>query len=289
MESFDFGSLSDDKLRLLESRIQQLARLLKGNARPTSLLLPICEGYIKRHPSKCSILYKLPESADPMKRPRTLLSMLPPNKNAPKRPPQIMILPTLEDRYQLASVLAEGILKLHSISWLHKRINSNSIVFFDHGDGFTINQPLMIGFGVSRTSNQAAETVDLRHMGTEFDVYQHPDLRADAHRRYETRYDIYSLGLVLLEIGLWQSIYYLKEKDQDAQQFRRKVKNVCETHLSHLMGKAYQRAVLCCIDNDEIWKNAQGVDGDDSVTVQEIFCWRVVKELRGSVPNPKIL
>ena len=289
VETIDFGpSLSTDMLCVLEFRIQQLTQLLKGSARPTSLLLPTCEGCIKSSSTKYSILYRIPESADPMTRPRTLLSMLPPNKNAPKRPLQMTILPTLEERYQLANLLAEGMLKLHSISWLHKGFTSNSVVFFDHGDGFNVIHPLMLGFGLGRTSEKTAETIDLRHMGSEFKIYQHPDLRTDTHKRYEMRYDIYSFGLVLLEIGLWQSIYYFKEKNQDAQQFRRKVRNICETHLPHYMGKGYQRAVLRCIDDDDMWKEAQGNDGNDAITVHEVFCWKVIKELRNCVLSTQV-
>ena len=275
----DFGTnLGYDLLSILEARIKQLTRLLKEDSRPTSLLLPTCEGYVKSSPSEFAILYQLPLNADPIKRPRTLFSMFPANLNSPKRPNQLTILPTLEERYRLAKLLAEGMLVLHSISWVHKSFNSNNVVFFYNEDGFDISKPLMLGFGLGRSSERTAETVDFRHVASEFEIYQHPDLRADGHKRYEKRYDIYSLGLVLLEIGLWQSIYYFKQKDQDAQEFRRKVRKVCETHLAHLMGKSYQRAVFSCIDDDEIWK--ESADYDDTATkVQEIFSWKVLREL----------
>lgn len=44
-----------------------------------------------------------------------------------------------------------------------------------------------------------------------FNIYQHPDKVANPARRFRHSYDIYSLGLVLLEIGLWQS---LQESDR---------------------------------------------------------------------------
>jgi hypothetical protein len=95
----------------------------------------------------------------------------------------------------------------------------------------------------------------------------------DAHKRYETRYDIYSLGLVLLEIGLWQSIYYfnmrmLSEKDKEC---------VCETHLAHLMGDEYKRAVLLCIGDDDVWRERSDNE-DDVARVREVFAWKVLKE-----------
>ncbi|KAF4466470.1 kinase-like (PK-like) [Fusarium albosuccineum] len=38
------------------------------------------------------------------------------------------------------------------------------------------------------------------------DYYQHPDKRDDPTLHYQARHDLYSLGCVLLEIGLWQTI-----------------------------------------------------------------------------------
>ncbi|KAI9801444.1 MAG: hypothetical protein M1833_002676 [Piccolia ochrophora] len=37
-------------------------------------------------------------------------------------------------------------------------------------------------------------------------IYQHPDRARDSSTRFRHTYDVYSLGLVLLEIGLWQAL-----------------------------------------------------------------------------------
>ncbi|KAM0637085.1 hypothetical protein ACHAQF_009093 [Verticillium nonalfalfae] len=149
-------------------------------------------------------------------------------------------------------------------------------------DGLSISHPVLVGFGLGRTSDKTSETIDVRQLGSHFDLYQHPELRADAHKRYKKRHDIYSLGLVLFEIGIWQSIFYFKKDNQDAQDFRRTIRNACESHLAHFMGKAYQRAVLQCLDEDDMWKEAEGDDDDDdSSEIHEVFFWKVVRELGG--------
>ncbi|KAG7130557.1 hypothetical protein HYQ45_010662 [Verticillium longisporum] len=148
-------------------------------------------------------------------------------------------------------------------------------------DGLSVSHPVLVGFGLGRTSDKTSETIDVRQIGSHFDLYQHPELRADAHKRYKKRHDIYSLGLVLFEIGIWQSIFYFKKDNQDAQDFRRTIRNACESHLAHFMGKAYQRAVLQCLDEDDMWKEAEGDDDDDSSETHEVFFWKVVRELGG--------
>lgn len=284
VEIVDFSTISNqDSLEILNARISRLSYLLKDAARPSDLYLPMCEGYVRVTSSKFFILYRPPDEADPIKQPRTLLCLLPRHPNAPKRPHRIPILPSLEERYNLAKLLAEGLLRLHSISWLHKCFNSNNILFFHGPDGLMVSHPVLVGFGLGRTSDKSSETIDVRQVGSQFDLYQHPELRTDTHKRYEKRHDIYSLGLVLFEIGMWQSIYYFKQENQDAQEFRRTIRNACEGYLAHFMGKAYQRAVLQCIDEDEMWKEAEDEDeGDPPSNIHEVFFWKVVREL-GSV------
>ncbi|KAG7126287.1 hypothetical protein HYQ44_001327 [Verticillium longisporum] len=282
VEIVDFSAIShQDSLEILNARISRLSHLLRAAARPSNLYLPTCEGYVRASASKFFILYRPPEQADPFKQPRTLLCLLPRHINAPKRPPRMPILPSLEERYSLAKQLAEGLLRLHSISWLHKCFNSNNILFFHSPDGLSVSHPVLVGFGLGRTSDKTSETIDVRQIGSHFDLYQHPELRADAHKRYKKRHDIYSLGLVLFEIGIWQSIFYFKKDNQDAQDFRRTIRNACESHLAHFMGKAYQRAVLQCLDEDDMWKEAEGDDDDDSSETHEVFFWKVVRELGG--------
>lgn len=47
------------------------------------------------------------------------------------------------------------------------------------------------------------------------DYYQHPDKRHDRSIRYSRAHDIYSLGCVLLEIGLWKPLDALVDIDDD--------------------------------------------------------------------------
>jgi hypothetical protein len=47
------------------------------------------------------------------------------------------------------------------------------------------------------------------------DYYQHPDKRWNPSIRYSRSHDIYSLGCVLLEIGLWEPLEALVEIEDD--------------------------------------------------------------------------
>lgn len=55
------------------------------------------------------------------------------------------------------------------------------------------------------------------------DYYQHPDKRWNSSIRYSRSHDIYSLGCVLLEIGLWKPLDMLV--DIGDEEFERTKKN----------------------------------------------------------------
>ncbi len=55
-----------------------------------------------------------------------------------------------------------------------------------------------------------------RPKDSNLDYYQHPEKRWDPTVRYSRAHDIYSLGCVLLEIGLWETLGELVEvEDED--------------------------------------------------------------------------
>jgi hypothetical protein len=67
-----------------------------------------------------------------------------------------------------------------------------------------------------------------RHMQNKYpndaslDYYQHPDKRWNSMIRYSRAHDIYSLGCVLLEIGLWEPLDLRVEiEDDDFERVKR--------------------------------------------------------------------
>lgn len=45
------------------------------------------------------------------------------------------------------------------------------------------------------------------------DAYQHPDHRRNVDAPYRRQYDLYSVGVVLLELGLWDTVENLEKRD----------------------------------------------------------------------------
>ncbi len=185
-------------------------------------------------------------------------------------------------RFSLAKKLLYSVVVMHTCGWLHKNISPDNILFFTArpapGEKFKdyekdISRPIIVGYGLSRPDDIDAEQQQVSRLPPELldhpkgrpsrhfpeagdsdgkkpniNIYQHPDKVAKPSRRYRHRYDIYSLGLVLLEIGLWQDLQtFDSSKWKDAYGFRRFVLDRLVPDLWGQCGAIYGGVVKECL------------------------------------------
>ncbi|KAK8039779.1 prion-inhibition and propagation-domain-containing protein [Apiospora rasikravindrae] len=85
-------------------------------------------------------------------------------------------------------------------------------------------------------------------------LYSHPEVhpasKATGRARYRSQYDVYSLGLVLLEIGLCKTLDYLRKRCSDDADFRNKLRGEYCDKLLPTMGHIYWQATKRCITYD---------------------------------------
>jgi len=94
--------------------------------------------------------------------------------------------------------------KFHSIGWLHQGIQSRNVCFIASAVGGAIaySKPFLLGFSRSRGVGDDSFTDD----DLLINLYRHPERwEPQAKNRQTAIHDIYSLGIVLLEIGLWKT------------------------------------------------------------------------------------
>ncbi|KAM0415784.1 hypothetical protein ACHAPT_013245 [Fusarium lateritium] len=108
------------------------------------------------------------------------------------------------ERFRLAQNLASSVLLLHSSSWLHKNICSSNVLVFkphsqDADDTSYIMSPYLTGFSYARPDAPGEASMEKPQTGT-LDFYRRPSSESGSSR-YN---DIYSLGVVMFEIGIWQ-------------------------------------------------------------------------------------
>ena len=208
-----------------------------------------CRGvYFDKTDNAFGMVYDFPELSMPMTEVRatTLTAAL-------SRKPGGQELPLLGGRFRLAHALAASIFRFHSIGWLHKSIASKTIMFFSH-QGLPWSEQLqnwyIRGFLHSRLND--APSCDST-MDPELMNYHHPDYLHSLKNtrglvRYQPRFDYYSLGIVLLEIGLWTSLEEMTGKRSiSPEEVRRKLLDSVVPKLGYRAGALYRDAVTTCL------------------------------------------
>lgn len=182
----------------------------------------------------------------------------------------------LGSRFELARTLLKSVIFLHTSGWLHKNIRPESIIFFPK-----YQQPLtrkridwldvfLMGYKYARLHSQTEFDGDddgdddgnrMRgNYGTyddpdvprvqehiTLDIYQHPTKRTEPHRRYQSAYDMYSLGLVLLEIGLWEPLAKLVPSSLNAYEMQHHIQDKLHPRLVGQCGETYAGVVRDCL------------------------------------------
>ena len=191
-------------------------------------------------------------------------------------------LPILGHRIALAVTLVKCLIELHSTSWFHKSFRSSNVLFFNSVESGgvepprfpNITQPWIVGFGLARPNSKAEfSDVVMPEHGADM-MYMHPDyLQSEAmghmqpptvtkldRQRFEADYDMYSLGCVLLEIGLWRRLCDIWKPEYERQGYFRwshRLRDKWAVELGGRCGATYQSIVEDLL--------SRGFDSHDSV------------------------
>lgn len=188
------GMLAIDPLT--DDRMERLVTLLQIRTKPKEFCVPPCLGYfVDERRTRIGLVFQAPGEVS-AKTPRSLLDLFGELSTA-----------SLSLRIHTAKALARWLLHLHSVRWFHKGIRSASVLFFTSHGSYELGNPYITGFEYARTSEDAQSTTKPPVGIDNNDFYVHPDYLGDQRvAGYRQVYDIYSLGIVLIELAYWQPI-----------------------------------------------------------------------------------
>lgn len=194
--------------------------------------------------------------------------------------------PSLGERFRLILAIGRALLQWHLTGWVHQGMSSVNIIVPCEGEGqegegkrtrkVCYDSPYLLGFEYSRerdASSMRRNDLD----GATADMYRHPDRQGQTPRNWHTKYhDIYSFGLVMVEIGLWRPLDTLRAPMWANAAVRDAVvKHVKKGLLQHEMGRAFEAAALACLSGE------LGVTEDDKnhTRLARMFEAKVLREL----------
>lgn len=192
---------------------------------------------------RCAMVYALPDGHDhkTLQQHRTLGSLITASNN------QESAQPALEDRFRLAYNLALSVMGYFAQGETHQYINSSNILLIGTREQMhrsTVSRQLRSPYLLQSCQDFLSRVqADEPFAAT---IYRHPahDIHAS---EVVPAYDIYSLGLLLLEIGLWIPLQKLWKPKYDRAIFMERVSRIYASKLAPKCASKYMRVVQKCL------------------------------------------
>ena len=231
-------------------------------------------------------IFKYPDGYNTEMTPTSLTELLTPGaRNLPK--------PALGSRFSLAASLTTSVLLLQACGILHKALEPKNILFFKRGEYSTVEltTPFLFGFDYARPHGQGFPSLQfgkpdnkpddgppeitarpsreeiitqVRQKNTQwnedyqFHVHPNYSMYSEYSQRYLKIFDIYSLGVMLYQVGVWKDLLDIAVVesavvDNYPRIRKNHIRNALLGSLSDLaadMGDIYAFVVARCLTSD---------------------------------------
>lgn len=191
---------------------------------------------------------------------------------------------SVDHRLHIAKCLVRSVMAVHTARMVHKNIRPETILVFPRKDEDA--SAYLVGFERFRAA--AGATTLAGDSTWQSNLYRHPERQGQwPESEYIMQHDIYSLGVCLLEIGLWRSFVQFapeqpevatshtsldlhdlldsKTKKLRARPLKKRLSDMSD-QLPSYMGNCYSQIVkscLQCLDREDRNTFSEGVDFDD--------------------------
>ncbi|KAK4043823.1 hypothetical protein C8A01DRAFT_43378 [Parachaetomium inaequale] len=291
----------------LNNDVRDLARKLK-RAHPFAFGLLNCKGVMRvfgQAPNLdlegFDLVFNVPDGTDPRQM-KSLRGLLLGTEGGGA--------PSLSRRVRLAQELATSVSYVHTFNFVHKNIRPESVLLFDGDTGSSKlagssvaatnrRSSFLIGFESFRSAG--GKTSLMGDQDWEHNIYRHPERMGEfPAEEYRMQHDIYSLGVCLLEIGMWEPLVEYSGNDADPiPEYGRVCRDFAETEqpwicfkdylvglaqneLPRRMGDRYADVVvtcLTCLDRDSSFGDQGEVSDADGILVGVCFIETIFGQL----------
>jgi hypothetical protein len=282
VEFHNYAGKSREDVETMREAVRHIANCLRAVDSSTMKILE-CEGFSDNIAQEMFALhFFMPANQN---YPRSLRSLLAgeENKKGKKH--------SLTDRVRLAQSIASAVLYVHSSGFVHKNIRPENIVVFESIEKgstrfpYSIGHPYLVGYDGVRQEKDASIYADVT--GWQRRIYV-PKERLDpvpARAKFSWKHDIYSLGVILLEIAIWDNFANpdgrvgktLKAAPDMFVPLMEELKNV-----PRLLGDKYRDATMSCLKMLE-GETGEAVRDEDGVLLGTNYICQVLDKLEAIV------
>jgi hypothetical protein len=207
----------------------------------------------------------------------------------------------LSDRVLLARKLASAVLYMHICDFVHKNIRPDNVLIFTNnvppGDdpaGYdyprVIGEPFLVGFDSVRKAVAASNMIKVEDWRK--NIYLHPERhRMGVGDEYTVRHDVYSLGVVLLEIAMWGSFTDRRKgmmgryvwKDQSTPllpgELKERYLSLARSQVPRIIGTRYADIVVSCLEGLQDEEKGGILNDQDGLVTGTAYVAQVLSKL----------
>ncbi|KAH6867424.1 hypothetical protein B0T10DRAFT_554015 [Thelonectria olida] len=210
----------------------------------------------------------------------------------------------LASRLALMKKIASCIFFVHTANHVHKSVRTSNILLLSSSLPSYLGEPYLVGFDLSRKSQQASGYTRSTHWWDAF--YLPPDRQGDVNRAYTFLDDVYSFGVVLLELCLWRSFARRRKSSKPPhgmkwmrgsemmditssppsplgpEALRRKFIQLAKERVPILMGSTMSELIvscLSCLDNGCAFGDRKELEDGDGIVMGIAYIKQVIIRL----------
>ncbi|KAF8539318.1 hypothetical protein BDD12DRAFT_882701 [Trichophaea hybrida] len=209
---------------------------------------------------------------------------------------------SLDERINLAKKIASAVFYVHSADFVHKNVRTDNIIILEpitdpespskkyRQFPRAIGEPYLVGYDGVRKVDAETKRLPVGEQGKR--IYLHPDRhRLAVGDEYRMKHDVYSLGVVLLEVAIWKSFVdakgnvtekHLKTAKGDLlppNDLQRVFVAMAQSQIPRYLGAKYKDAVVACLKGLEEEEENHLLDDRDGIVVGLAYITQVLGKL----------
>lgn len=292
--SYDIDTVALNKIR---RTVRDIALILH-EAEPSTMGVLRCRGF--RHDSQQNRFELHFMVSHGVENPRSLRDLL----KDPKYQ-DVDAVHSLNHRLNLAKKLASAVLFMHSGDFVHKNIRPENIIIFepclsissDADAKFmkysqfprTLGAPYLVGYDGVRKVDAMSDRIAVDDVGKS--IY----LSLERHRlkigdQSTMQHDVYSLGVVLLEIVLWKDlsnhassvekvIWHRQGVLKTSASLHENLISLAKTRITRYLGQKYTDALIACLTGLKDIDNYSELEDQEGLVVGVAYITLVLRKL----------
>ena len=237
--------------------------------------------------------------------PRSLLDILkdPSNRKGVKHP--------LDQRIHLARAIVSAVFVLHAADFVHKQIRPDNIILFEREPQtsvspeishqvpnpsatypYKLGRPFLVGFDNVRKADAASLLTPTEDW--QKSLYLSPERhRLRRGDEFRMQHDLFSLGVVLIEIAFWESFQDTRAaklrgviwQDDGMTRMRapddlkRRYLGLARGAVARVMGSRYADVVVACLTGLDVHPDDPSLQDQDGIIMGTAYITRVVRGL----------